>query len=370
MSRLKILHAADLHLDSPFEGLSESKAAQRRQEQRELLKRIAQTAQTEGTDVVLLAGDLLDSDSAYTETAEELIKALGSIEAPVFISPGNHDFYTERSPYARLKLPENVHIFRENRIDCVELPELNARVFGAAFTDRYSAPLLEGFSAEKKFGVTDIMCIHGEVGAASSRYDPISEAAIAASGMDYIALGHVHKESGLRKSGHSYYAWPGCPEGRGFDETGEKYIYMVSLENGKCSLKPVSIAQRKYVILPVELDGVTPLEAIKNRLDDNTENDLYRIILRGESEQAPDLSSLRRTFEGRFYSLQLRDETLLRRDIWEKAGEDSLRGQFLLRLKNAYNAAADDLEREKIVQAVRWGLAALDRREEVLRHDD
>lgn len=370
MSKLKILHAADLHLDSPFEGLSEGKAAQRRQEQRELLGKIALTAQEQEVDIVLLAGDLLDSDSAYTETAEELIKALGSIDAPVFISPGNHDFYTERSPYARLSLPENVHIFRENRIECVELPKLNARVFGAAFTDRYSRPLLEGFSVEKQFGVTDIMCIHGEVGTASSRYDPISESAIAASGMDYIALGHVHRESGLQKAGSSFYAWPGCPEGRGFDETGDKYIYIVSVERGNCSIKPVSIAGRRYVILPVELDGLPPLEAIKNRLDDNTENDLYRIILRGESTQAPELAVLKRTLEGRFYSLQLRDETSLRRDIWEKAGEDSLRGQFLMRLKKAHDSAADDAEREKIVQAVRWGLAALDRREEVLHHDD
>lgn len=188
MSVIKLLHAADLHLDSPFEGLGESRAAARRTEQRQLLYAIAQLAQSERVQLVLLAGDLLDSDSAYAETGEELVRALGSISAPVFISPGNHDFYSERSPYARLKLPENVHIFKSPRIECVELPELGVRVWGAAFTDKYSVGMLKDFRAEKKTGILDIMCIHGEVNTASV-YNPITEAEIAASGMDYIALG-------------------------------------------------------------------------------------------------------------------------------------------------------------------------------------
>ncbi len=61
MSKIKILHAADLHLDSPFEGLPAGKAAIRRGEQRALLARIAELTRREGVQLVLLAGDLLDS---------------------------------------------------------------------------------------------------------------------------------------------------------------------------------------------------------------------------------------------------------------------------------------------------------------------
>ena len=86
MSELKILHAADLHLDSPFEGLGAAKAAQRRDEQRRLLHRIAQLAEEESVDIVLLAGDLLDSDSTYAETAEALVGAREHIRARVHIS--------------------------------------------------------------------------------------------------------------------------------------------------------------------------------------------------------------------------------------------------------------------------------------------
>ena len=98
MRKIRILHAADLHLDSPFEGLSAGKAAVRRSEQRELLGRLSALARTEQADLVLLRGDLLDSGRPYFETGEELIRALGRIGAPVFIAPGNHDFYSPQSP--------------------------------------------------------------------------------------------------------------------------------------------------------------------------------------------------------------------------------------------------------------------------------
>lgn len=366
MNEIKLLHAADLHLDSPFEGLGAEKAMQRRAEQRQLLYGLAQLAGREKVQMILLAGDLLDSDSAYAETAEDIAKAFGGLGIPVFISPGNHDFYSERSPYARVSFPENIHIFKSAVPDFVFLPELGVRVWGAAFTDKYSGALLRGFYPQKQAGVKDIMCIHGEL-AAASNYNPVTEAEIAASGMDYIALGHIHKGSGLRKSGGTYYAWPGCPEGRGFDETGDKQVYIVSLDEG-CEIKSVSIAQRRYEIADVRLTGGDVLGDIESVLPKDTKNDIYRIILRGEAEQAPDIDALTRALEGRFFALQLRDETVLRRDVWAGAGDDNLRGRFLMRLKEAYDSAKTDAEREKITQAVRWGLAALDNREEVVRH--
>ena len=369
MKMIKLLHAADLHLDSPFEGLPDGKAAQRRSEQRSLLRKIAQIAEVEQVQLVLLAGDLFDSDITYAETAETLVRTLGEMRVPVFISPGNHDYFSSRSPYAKLKFPDNVHIFSSGELECVELPTLGARVWGAAFTDKYAPCLINGVRAQKSDDTLDIMCIHGEVNA-SSQYNPMTEQQLAQSGMDYVALGHIHKGSGLKRAGGTWYAWPGCPEGRGFDETGDKEVYIVGIIDDECRIKPIKTSQRKYEILNVELDGKNALEAIKDRLDDKTESDIYRIILRGESSEAPDISNLQRTLEGRFYSLQLRDETRVHRDIWYGAGEDTLRGQFLARLKDAFENAHDEAEREKITQAVRWGLAALEKREEVVRHDD
>lgn len=371
MSKIKILHSADLHLDSPFEGLPEGKAAIRRGEQRKLLSKLAAVAAEERVDLVLLSGDLLDSANTYFETGEELIRALGSIAAPVFISPGNHDFYGQRSPYARLKLPENVYIFRQNSISAVEVPKLGVRVFGAAFTDSRCQPLLEGFCAERRQGIANIMCIHGEVGAAlGSPYNPISLEQLAGCGMDYVALGHVHKASGILRAGETWYSWPGCPEGRGFDETGEKTVNIIELEDGECKMHTRSIASRKYEVMKVDVTGIDPLLAVHTQLPDDTVGDIYRIILTGETEQTPDVNRLDSGLSELFFELQLRDETRLRRSVWDSAGEDSLRGVFLSRLKARHDAAKDEAEKKTIEQAARWGLAALENREEVVRHGD
>ena len=370
MTSLRILHAADLHLDSPFEGLGAGKAAVRRKEQRELLGALAELAGREQVDLVLLAGDLLDSDGNYAETGEELVRCLRQMQVPVFISPGNHDCYTPASPYARLRMPDNVYIFRSNAIQAVDLPELQTRVCGAAFIEKHSGPMLRGFHAQRQEDRYQILCLHGELGNRNSQYDPISAEELAASGLDYAALGHIHKASGLLRAGRTWYSWPGCPEGRGFDETGEKTVNIVELEGEKCLLRPVCIAQRRYEVLQVDVTGIDPLLAIHTQLPDDTVSDSYRIILTGETDAAPDLRRLQANLDELFFSLQLKDETRLRRGVWDNVGENSLRGLFLAELKARYDAAGTEQERVRIEQAARWGLAALDNAEEVAVHED
>jgi len=370
MSKLKILHSGDLHLDSPFEALSAGKAAIRRKEQREMLGKLAELAAAEKVDLVLLSGDLLDSANTYFETGEELIRCLRSIDAPVFIAPGNHDFYSPASPYAKLKLPENVYIFKNSYVEKLELPALGVSVYGAAFTDRRCPPLLRDFHAERRDAILNIMCIHGDTAMADSAYNPISEAELAESGMDFVALGHIHKASGLKRAGRTWYSYCGCPEGRGFDELGEKTVSIIEIGDGECSLRPVCIAARKYHVMNVDISGADALLAIHTQLPDDTHRDIYRIILSGETETAPDLRKLQSNLSEFFFQLQIRDETRLRRSVWERAGEDTLRGLFLMKLKIRYESARDEAERIHIEQAARWGLAALDNMEEVVRHED
>lgn len=369
MRTIKIIHSADFHLDSPFEGLSAAKAAVRRSEQRDLLSALVELASAEEADLMLLSGDLLDGGTSYRETGDELVSALQNSPCPVFISPGNHDFYSERSPYAKLKLPDHVRVFTKNAIRFYSVPGADARVYGAAFTDRSCAPLLKGFHAERKAGIYNLLCMHGEVGVPGSQYNPISAEDLAASGMDYAALGHVHKACGLLKSGNTWYSWPGCPEGRGFDETGEKTVNIVTLEGSKASLETRSIAKRRYYSVSMDVTGKDPLLLIHTSLPDDSADDIYRITLTGTSERSPDLRRLQQNLDGMFFSLQLLDRTVPPADLWECAGNDTLRGIFLAKLKARYDAAEDDAAKLRIEQAVRWGLAALDNAEEVAVHD-
>lgn len=356
---IRILHAADLHLDSPFDALSEEKAALRRREQRSLLRSLAEIRTEKRADIVLLSGDLFDSDSSWAETEELLILTLSEMSVPVFIAPGNHDYYALSSRWSKLRLPGNVHVFTSSDFDGVVLDELGARVWGAAFTDRYSEAKLDTLRIPRQDGLTELVCVHGEVGNPSSRYDPIDERDIAASGADYIALGHVHSFSGLKKAGKTYYAWPGCPEGRGFDECGEKGVLIVDAAPGKVRAEFVPTYARRYERVSVDASELDTF-----RLPAGAQNDIYEVTVTGEAGREPDLAALRRALEGQAFALRVKDATHICRDVWERAGEDSLRGVFLRMLRDKYDSARSDAERERITRAARWGLAALDGREE------
>lgn len=357
MRTLKIIHAADLHLDSPFEALGE-RAALRRREQRELLFAIAETAREKEADMLLLAGDLLDSDSAYSETVEAIAAAFGELSCPVFIAPGNHDCLSPGSPYNRARLPENIHIFRGGW-ETVELPGLGCRVWGAGYSDIVCPPLLRGFHAHREEGIVNIGLLHGDLGSPDSRYCPISGEEVAQSGLDYLALGHQHAFSGLKRFGDSFCAYPGCPEGRGFDECGEKGIIYAEAAQGDVRAEFIPMARRHYEILELDIsEGIPPMPAGRER-------DIVRVIFRGEADGAPDLAAIARDWEEGFFSLQLRDRSTLRRELWEGSAQDSLRGLFLRKMRESYDAAATEEEKQTVIQALRWGLAALEGREAV-----
>ena len=126
MREIRIIHSADFRLDMPFQGLSASNAAMRREEQQILLKNLRDLASKERADLMLLAGNLLDSDSGFQETGENLLRTLGGMPCPVVISPGPQDYYCDRSPWAKQKLPENVVVFREQAIRFLSVPSADA----------------------------------------------------------------------------------------------------------------------------------------------------------------------------------------------------------------------------------------------------
>ena len=357
---LKIIHAADFHLDSPFAALSEEQAALRRREQRQLLTDLAKAA--EGADLTLLPGDLLDSGVCHAETVEALEGFLNSLPGMVFVAPGNHDYYAPESPWDRMELRENIHIFTSPQPEAVELPELGCTVWGAAFTGPRSAGKLRAFRAAGSG--TQLMLLHGDVGG-NMGYGPIDEEEIAASGLTYLALGHIHACSGLRQSGSTYWAYPGCLMGRGFDETGEKGYLAVTLDESGCRAEFRPLPGRRYEILSVDVTGAESLlSAVEAVLPPEAEKHVFRVLLRGEWPEKPKVEALAEALAGRCFRLEVRDETRLETDIWLGAGEDTLRGSFLRVLKRKYDAATEE-GKAAVTLAARFGLAALDYREDL-----
>lgn len=365
---MRIIHAADFHLDSPFDALTPEQAVERRAEQRRILDRLVDLAHSTRAEVVLLPGDLLDGDRVYQETIEALSRALGQMQIPIFIAPGNHDYYTHRSPYAVHMWPDNVHIFRSGQMESVELPELNAVVYGAAFTsDGRGDSLLRGFTAPED-GRLHLMVLHADVDSQQgSRYCPVSTEDIAASHLDYLALGHIHTCSGVQYAGGVPWAYSGCPEGRGFDELGVKGVLCGEVQcGGKADLTFVPLCQRQYHIYDLTVTAEDTVETIAAQaLSHAAPKDLVRFVLNGESgPDGVDLTALQERCAGFFYSVVFRDKTRVSRDLWSRAGEENLTGLFL-RCMQARLGGADEEQASLLQKATRFGLAALENREDI-----
>ncbi len=337
---MKILHSADWHLDAPIAGRSE----ELRRCLLALPGQIAALCRQEGCDLVLLAGDLFDGP--YTqESLHALQKALEEMAVPVFISPGNHDFIGPNSPWLTEHWPENVHIFTQESITGVELPPLGCRVYGAAFTAMDCPGLLDGFRAGDDMPA--IAVLHGDATQASSAYCPITAAQVQASGLAYLALGHIHKGDRFL-SGQTLCAWPGCPMGRGYDEQGDKGVLIVTLD-GTPSARFVPLDTPRFYDLACEA-GSDPAAAIAALLPAAGSSDYYRIALTGPSEPV-DLSILSAAFS-QFPNLELRDQTTAPLDIWGSAGEDSFEGTYFGLLQQALEQAVGP-EKDKILLAAR-----------------
>lgn len=349
---IKLLHAADFHLDSAFSGLPPRLSAQRRREQRLALTQLVEAAR--GCDAVLLAGDLFDSAGVYRDTLDALRECFAAIDAPILIAPGNHDFVAPGSPYLTEDFGPNVHIFRSAGLERITLDGFH--VYGAAFTSP-EAPALGTFCAEDP-KACNILLLHGDT-QPGSPYRFIDPRLLAGSGVSYLALGHVHR-CHTDGNGPVPYGWPGCLSGRGFDECGQKGVLRVTLDEGRCSTEFVPILTRRYEIVEADVSEGA-MAAIRAVLPADTRNDCYRILLRGESDGLS-LEDLRAALEPEFFSLQLVDKTVPKNALWTRCGEDTLRGSFLSRMKEEFDGA-DEERKRVIVRAVRLTLALMDGRE-------
>lgn len=354
---LRMLHAADLHLDAPFAALTPEQAAERRRLQRRIPGMLADLCRERDCQLLLLAGDVFDGARVCPETLDALRAAFAHCPVEIFIAPGNHDPYTPSSPWARTAWPENVHIFTGS-MEPVLLPELGCRVWGAAFQGREARDLLRPVPREN--GLLEIGVLHGDP-ENPGPYNPISSAEIAACGLDYLALGHIHKPASLRQAGRTWYAWPGTAMGRGFDETGVHGAYLVRLTDASCRTELLPLPGPRFERLTVAA-GEDPEVAVLAALPADSGEILCRLTLTGETGPF-DRAALEEKLRPYFAALDLRDETVPPRDLWADCGTRTLRGLTLDALKRQYDAAPDQESRRTVALAARYALAALEGRE-------
>jgi len=348
---IKLLHSADWHLDAPVcrdPALGQALG--------ELPEKIAALCKEEACDVMLLSGDLFDG-TPTPATVQALKRSLRELGIPVFIAPGNHDYAGGDSPWVREVWPENVHIFTRPVMEAMVLEELDLVIYGAGYTAMDCPGLLEGFTARTpqrhKVGL-----LHGDATQTTSSCCPVTRQQVLASGLSYLALGHIHKGDAFRV-GQTLCAWPGCPMGRGYDETGDKGVLIVTLDDA-VTARFVPIDGPRFYDLEVPA-GEDPANALHRLLPAAASRDFYRVTFTGPSEPL-NLTSLRRPD---FPNLELLDRTVPPVDIWGSADLDTFEGRYFKLLQDKL-ARAEGAQKQQILLAAELSRRILDGQEVVL----
>lgn len=261
LSGVKIVHIADAHLGSAFSGLPYEKSELRRKEALHTCIKSIEAASD--ADVLLLSGDIFDSDdipTSYADSFLSAIDALGSV--PVFYSCGNHDsYFSDIVKYCLKNLPANMHIFEPDKISCVLVDNKKIRVYGASFSGSHCNTSIFDTMPSCDDAYINILCMHADT--ASDVYNYLDVSKLAQTGLDYAALGHIHFFDGFKKSGSCLYAYPGIPEGRGFDECGEKGYIKGKISKHSANLKFYPVSKRMYIDEKIDIsDFKTEYELI------------------------------------------------------------------------------------------------------------
>ncbi|ECJ9749943.1 metallophosphoesterase family protein [Listeria monocytogenes] len=243
MKEIQFLHMADLHLDSPFIGLStlpQPLFSAIQESTFQSLERITTVAIKEAVDFVLIAGDIYDSEDQSVRAQARFAKEMKRLEAaniPVFMIHGNHDFIEKHKE--KLALPSNVHVFSEQ----VEVMShktatgVSVNIYGFSYNERHIRSSRVGEYKIQGDADFHIALLHGSEVSSSEEHDvyaPFRVQEISKKAFDYWALGHIHKRQLLAESPSIYY--PGNIQGRNRKESGEKGASIITLSEASTTI--------------------------------------------------------------------------------------------------------------------------------------
>lgn len=244
---MKFIHAADLHIDSPLEGLTQYEGApldRLRDATRRALTNLVDLARDEKVDFVLVAGDLFDRDWQDMRTglftAGEF-RRLREAAIPVFIAKGNHDAASQMC--RKIVWPENVVEFSTRKAETHRLDELGVAIHGRSFATAAEEDDPLPRYPDAVAGMFNIGVLHTNVGGTKGhdRYAPTTLDGLRGKGYDYWALGHIHARRVFCEN--PYIAYSGNTQGRHVNEPGEKGCLLVSVQNGRAraEFKPLDV---------------------------------------------------------------------------------------------------------------------------------
>lgn len=401
---VKLIHTADLHLDSAFRSrFTKEEAENRRQKQLMAWKELLSFAVEKKVQGILIAGDLFDSLVVSHGTMDFFLSTMAEHpEISFFYLRGNHD--TENTFRYQENLPKNLFLFSEKgkkyRLnDRLLLAGVEYGTKDISFGENEGATQGAGQAVEQAVGQENvrgaealskneaeseeeskflklkeedcnILLLHGALYQGTPKGEAVQgEEGIFLKNLEklplsYIALGHIHKGGEGKLNNGALWAYPGCLQGRGFDEEGERGFLYLKVEEEKKEIRKefIPIKQGEFRILEIELLEDEGTLACLKKIEVEMEKagiakeDSLRIILKGKKglEQERNLRYLQLQLQDSVFFLEIRDECELSWNREEAMKEKSLKGEFLRVV-----AAADNLSKEEQEEIIALGMGLL-----------
>ncbi len=269
--RLKFLHCSDIHLDTPYIGLTVEKSDERRRELRATFMRMMEFVRERGIDYVLISGDLFEAKYATNTTAEILIREFRNCPDTKFIiAPGKNDCYDNNPIYPSGRLPSNCYVFSSDTLSRFDFEEDKLTVYGWAFKGEKitESPLYDNHVDD--VSNINIVCGFCDLDGSLDDLCPISTQDMNRFGADYYALGSRHEKTDFIKKGGSMYSYSGSLECTGFANPyiGGVKLINVDYNDGELSMdgKHVSFGHLRFVTEVIDITGVDANNEITNRI--------------------------------------------------------------------------------------------------------
>jgi exonuclease SbcD len=301
---MKFIHAADIHLDTPLQGLAQYPGApvhEIRNATRRAFEKVLAAAVTEKVDFIVIAGDLYDTGLKSFESALFFNKQMANLKdagIPVYLIYGNHDAASKL--IKQLRPPNNVHVLRHSEPQTVVDEKLGIAVHGQSFPTpevvdnlaaSYPAPLRDLFN---------IGVLHTNLSGFSdhANYAPCSLQELKNKGYQYWALGHVHNRQIL--CADPYIVYPGNIQGRHGKEQGEKSSELVRVsDSGSISIERIYTSVVPWIQVEIDAVGCETADDVYDRLradlhaqfpESNDRVTAIRVRISGASDAHPALS--------------------------------------------------------------------------------
>lgn len=352
---MKIIHCADLHLESKIDSIPSVKAKKRREELLRTFEKLCDYASTSQVDAVIIAGDMFDTNKVSLKTQARVLYAIENCRGVDFLYlSGNHD---DTFIAGLENVPQNFKIFKN---EWTYYNYGNVCIAGVNFDGYNNTVIYDTINLDENN--VNIAVLHGQIAGYNSteNADIISIPALKNKNIDYLALGHIHYYDLKTLDDRGEYCYSGCLDGRGFDELGQKGFVLLTVDGKKIDKEFVPFSSRQFHEYVYDVSNANSFfdaraEILSGLLKTCSQDDLIKVVLKGEHDTDFDVDKdgLANYLSENFFFVKVYDKTELKIDINDYLYDKSVRGEFV---RAVWESSLKNEEKQRIIMC---GLNAL-----------